>query len=111
MQILETKTKVKPVSPMRLCEVDRHAVYHIRSMHLDRKGAEQLEALGLSPGKYIEVLFNDFKGTLALIANDRHIILGRHITYKLKVVPSRRHSVTPAAPHPHREYLPVMDQG
>ncbi len=112
MHILKSHPKpvVKQMAPMRLCEVDRHAVYHIRSIHLDRPGTDMLEGLGLSPGRYIEVLYNDFKGTLALIACGRHVILGRQITYKLKVIPSRR-PLTHSPPQQHPEHLPAMEEG
>lgn len=63
--------------------------YRIRSIHLAHHAADELDRLGLLPGSVIEVLHNDFKGTLAICFRGDLIILGRSETYHIQVVEAR----------------------
>lgn len=75
---------------MKLHEVpSQSGSYRIRSIHVAHPESAELERLGLLPGAVIQVLHNDFRGTLGICFRGELIILGRSETFKIHVVETR----------------------
>jgi len=71
---------------VKLHEVSGPGYYRIRSIHLSGAGASELEHLGLLPGAVVQVLHNDFRGTLGIRFRGDLIILGRSESFHIQVV-------------------------
>lgn len=71
---------------MKLHEVNGPGTYRIRSIHLSGHDASELDRLGLVPGTVVEVLHNDFRGTLGIRFRGDLIILGRSESFHIQVV-------------------------
>lgn len=71
---------------MKLHEVSGPGTYRIRSIHLSGHAANELERLGLVPGTVVQVLHNDFRGTLGIRFRGDLIILGRSESFHIQVV-------------------------
>jgi hypothetical protein len=70
---------------LRLCEVPRRGTYRVCSVYVNRHRAMDLEEHGIFAGNRMEVVHNDFRGTLAVQVGGRIVILGREVSFHLVV--------------------------
>ena len=70
-----------------LNEVMHHDVFTVLSVNVNRQEQARLARRGIEPGLKIEVMCNNHKGTVALRSRSALVILGRHETYKIRLLP------------------------
>lgn len=70
---------------MKLHEVDKPGTYCVTSIHVGPVHARELGVLGIEPGVIIEVLHNDFRGTIGIQIAGELVILGRTETFHIQI--------------------------
>ena len=85
---MNTKSnKPKRSTALLLHEVMHHESFTVLSINVDRKEQARLALRGIEPGLKVEVVYNNHKGTVALRSRTALVILGRHETYKIRLLP------------------------
>ena len=78
----------QPTDLQLLTTVTQAGRFQVFSLHVDAVTANDLDRLGITTGALVDVLHNDFRGTIALRSRgNRLVILGRACSYKIKVIP------------------------
>ena len=96
---MNTKSKnLKRNKVLQLSEVLQHESFTVLSVNVSRKEQARLSQRGIEPGLKIEVIYNNHRGTVAVRSRRALVILGRHETYKIRLLPRVK---------PIKEALPV----
>ena len=77
----------KRTKALLLHEVMHHESFTVLSVNVGRSEQARLSLRGIEPGLKVEVVYNNHKGTVALRSRTALVILGRHETYKIRLLP------------------------
>ena len=94
---------------MKLHSVNHPGRYRVTSLHVAHQQALELERMGILPGAVLDVLHNDFRGTMAVQVQGVWIILGRSETFHIQVAElpvSASQPGDPAGSELHRPHRP-----